>query len=340
MSEEGSFFAASSFTRFLIFLAGPLSSLLLTFLLFLAAGLIPVETISNPARIVLTEDYESVYHTAARQEDLRTGDLILSVDDVEVTSWEMLERYISDHKGETFALRVLRDGETREAVITPGENGVYGLTLYLEPVIGRAEENPYWAEGDMIISIDGNEINNTNDFYLYYHEGALVRLLRDGEEVVFTAASGRLPFAWKNNIEVRRSSTLKSAVPDGLEKTKEILLSVFSSLKSGDSSGFTGPAHAAQSIGSITLTGLETSALSGLHAALYLMAIVSISLFVANILPIPSFDGGQMLLNVINMIRRKGLTPRQYVVYQASGLAATALILISMYSSEIIQFFS
>ena len=44
---------------------------------------------------------------------------------------------------------------------------------------------------------------------------------------------------------------------------------------------------------------------NGLFDFLYLLSIISISLGVTNLLPIPGLDGGKILLILIEMIRRK-----------------------------------
>lgn len=346
LTEEGSFFATSSITRMLIFLSGPLSSLLLTFILFIIVGLIPVETISNPARIVLASDYFDLYGKEVTQSELKTGDLILTAGGIKIASYEEFENYLANHKGENIDLTLLRDGEEMSAQIASIDN-LYGITLYLEPIVGKCVENPYWMEGDVIAFVDGHEITNTNDFYRFAVAGAEVTVLRDGKSVTFSPSFSSIPFSWHNNIVIKRTSSLRKAIPDGFTHTKEILASTLSTLlklfsdnAEEGKSEITGPTRAAQSVGNIAIAGLETSLASGIRALLYLMAVVSVSLFVANILPIPSFDGGQVLLNLINLIRRKSITPREYIVYQILGLATTGLIMLYLYSSDIIHYLS
>ena len=72
---------------------------------------------------------------------------------------------------------------------------------------------------------------------------------------------------------------------------------------------------------------------------LQLLGIVSVSLSAGNSLPIPTFDGGQMLMSLIEAIRRKALTPRTYVILQITGMVAALIIMVMMYSLDFKAYF-
>ena len=101
----------------------------------------------------------------------------------------------------------------------------------------------------------------------------------------------------------------------------------------------TGPVKAAESIGGITVLAFSESSLSGLRAASRLLAMVSVSIAVGNMLPIPTFDGGQMLINVIEMVKRRALSPRSYVMLQIAGMVMALIIMILMYSLDVKAYF-
>lgn len=350
VAEHGSYFSTTPFVRFLIFLAGPMTNLLLSCILFIIIALIPVETISNEPRIVLTADYEDIYHTKALQGELRTGDLILTAGGAPVSSYEELESYILEHRGSTIPVTLMRDGEelSRDIVPTITETGAqYGITLYQKPVIGRTVGESEFYTGDLITEADGHLIENTNDFYRYAHQNSEITLIRSGESISFTYTGGEtFPFAWDNNIELRSQGNVATAISDGFKRTASTITSTLDSLikvvtgRSEDArQEITGPTRAAQSIGNITMLGFETSWRSGLRALLYLSSIVSLSLFIANMLPIPSFDGGGMLISLVQIIIGHELSPRAYVYFQIAGLIASGIILILMYSLDLKHYF-
>ena len=76
---------------------------------------------------------------------------------------------------------------------------------------------------------------------------------------------------------------------------------------------------ASQSIGMLTTSGFAHGFNSGMRIVLFLLASVSISLAVANLLPIPALDGGLILLSFAELVTRRTFHPRVYVVLQIVG---------------------
>ena len=70
---------------------------------------------------------------------------------------------------------------------------------------------------------------------------------------------------------------------------------------------------------------------SGVYDFIYLMCMISLSLGVTNLLPIPALDGGRLVLLIIEAIRRKPLS--EEVEFQIQMIGFTALILFSIYVS-------
>ena len=78
---------------------------------------------------------------------------------------------------------------------------------------------------------------------------------------------------------------------------------------------------------------------SGIRGLLQLLAIISISLSAGNILPIPTFDGGQMLMALFECIRRKALSPRTYVILQIIGMILAIAIMVIVYAIDAKAYF-
>jgi regulator of sigma E protease len=66
----------------------------------------------------------------------------------------------------------------------------------------------------------------------------------------------------------------------------------------------------------------------GASGLLQLMAVLSMSLGVVNLLPIPVVDGGQMVLLMVEGIRRRRLSPQTLELAQMIGLSIIALIFV------------
>jgi RIP metalloprotease RseP len=354
-TEKGSFFGTTPLVRFLIFLAGPVTNFLLSAFLFFLVYIIPVDVISNPARVLKTASYPALYGVSVEQNEIKDGDLILSLDGKKVRDWEQLAALLSSGNGETRETEVKRDGQILNLTLTSEEfegRMTFGLALYQSPVVGRAEKGSLYRKGDRIEAVDGKRIENTNDFYLETQgkETIKVTVLRDGKAKTFEANGGTsFDFAWETFYRNENGATFFSALKKGLLKASDVSGTTLEALSRlfGKKSGseeirntITGPTRAAQSIGMITMLGAEQSTIIGLRALLYLLGIVSISIFIANLLPIPNFDGGQMLINLYTILRRRELSPKGYVALQIAGLVCTILILVFMYSIDIIHYLS
>ncbi len=348
VAEHGSYFSTTPLIRFLIFLAGPAINILLALLFFVIIAAVPVETISNEAYVLKTESYPELYKTTILQPGIQNGDLILSIEGVECSSFEEAADILSSSKQKDVNAVISRNGEIIDTLLigTERDGGYsYGLTLQQKPIVGRIAGETEFRSGDIITSVNGHKIENTNDFYVEALNGGEAEVLREDELVkVNFKATTHYPFSWENRIEIKRVSD-GNPIAEGLIKTQEVILNTIHSLtslitgKSQDArSEITGPTRAASSIGSITVTGFQISWRSGLRALLYLSSIVSLSIAIANLLPIPSFDGGQMLINLYQICFRKELTPKAYVVFQILGMIASAIILILMYSIDLIYY--
>ena len=78
----------------------------------------------------------------------------------------------------------------------------------------------------------------------------------------------------------------------------------------------------------ITEMVVETN---GIYDFVYLMCMISLSLGITNLLPIPALDGGRLLLLIIEGFRRKPLNEKIELQIQMIGF--TLLILLSIFIS-------
>ena len=78
---------------------------------------------------------------------------------------------------------------------------------------------------------------------------------------------------------------------------------------------------------------------SGISQFIYFLSIISLSLGVSNLLPIPALDGGRLLLLIIEAIRRKPLKEELELKIQLIGFSL--IIFLSLYISfnDIIRIF-
>jgi regulator of sigma E protease len=73
----------------------------------------------------------------------------------------------------------------------------------------------------------------------------------------------------------------------------------------------------------------------GAYGFLQLMAALSLSLGVFNLMPIPVVDGGQMVLLLVEGVKRKRLAPRTWELAQIVGIAMIAVIFLLVMTVDI-----
>lgn len=82
----------------------------------------------------------------------------------------------------------------------------------------------------------------------------------------------------------------------------------------------------------------QRAAMEGLADLLMIMPAISMSLCFMNLLPIPPLDGGKVLIEIINLIRRKPLSKRAELVVSYIGIAFFLFVFIYVLRLDIIRF--
>ena len=213
----------------------------------------------------------------------------------------------------------------------------------LQPIIGKvlpdsAASAAGLKEGDLIISVDGTAINDWMQWVAYVksHADIAINLLieRDGVRlpVIITpkkveigqntegkvGASVYIPEELMKSVSVEYSLSPLAAIPAAIETTyyySVTSLKMMGKMLIGRASveNLSGPISIAQYAGQ--------SATMGLVPFLKYMALVSVSLGVLNLLPIPVLDGGHLLFFVLEGIKGRPVSERAQIFFQQIGIA-------------------
>lgn len=310
----------------------------------------------------------------AEEAGLRFGDKIVAVGNTETADWEstlvaILGEMVSDGR---VPLTLESDaGRQRIAVIDVGDDktrltepGVLFDGLGFEPwqppaVVGEladggAAEAAGLAVGDRITSVDNEPIRNFNDLRAVVGARAnrqvTVEYIRDGRSVSVDAVLGEqdvdgekrglLGIALSESIGdyyQRRTFTPLESLAEAASKTWTSTLftvQMLSRMVTGDVSikNISGPINIAQFAGD--------SAQRGIRSFLGFLAIVSISLGVLNLLPVPVLDGGQIVYQVIEMIKGSPMTERAQILGQQAGILALLLLMSFAFYNDIARILS
>ena len=353
--------------RVLVLLAGPAFNFIFAIVAYwaLLAGGIMVLT---PA--VGTVTPESYADTAG----LRFGDKIVAVGDTDTSNWEstlvaILGEMVSD--GRIGLTLESEDGHRRIATIIVGDDktrltepGVLFDGLGFEPwqppaVVGEisdggAAEAAGLAVGDRITAIDYEPVKNFNELRAVVapraNQEVMVEYVRDGraesvnamlgEQEVDGEKRGLLGIVLSESVGEyyqRRTFTPLESLGEAATKTWTSTLftiQMLGRMVTGDVSikNLSGPINIAQFAGD--------SAQRGIRSFLAFLAIVSISLGVLNLLPVPVLDGGQIVYQIVEMIKGSPMTERAQIIGQQAGILALLLLMSFAFYNDIARILS
>jgi regulator of sigma E protease len=235
--------------------------------------------------------------------------------------------------------------------------GITTVQPEMPPVLGNIvadspAEKAGLQAGDELISADGKTLSSWQDWVSLIQSNAdkamNIEILRNGEiqQLVITPAAdengiGRIGAAVNTEayeIPAELRSELRygplAAIPQAFTQTWQFSVTTLSGLwgmlvgtVSSDNLG--GPIAIAQFAGD--------SAQQGLVAFISFLAMISISLGILNLLPVPVLDGGHLLMYFFEWIRGKPLPESVQIQGQKIGLFLILLLMVFAFTNDIVR---
>jgi regulator of sigma E protease len=353
--------------RVAVLLAGPAMNLLFASLLYAILAMVGTESVKPIIGQVRLD-------SPAAAAGLQRGDQIVRVGDHAVEDTEELQialiRQFSDDG--VIRLRVRRDGgersltlrvqEDRRAMTEPGKL-LPGLGFDLatwndDTVVEVVPKDSAGARaglqaGDRVLAVDGQPVANTTEFIAMVSAAPSrdisIEVERAKERLRIVAAVppvleqgrtiGRLgitlkegPRTWPPGIvETHRSGPI-DAVAGGVAKTWEmssLTVQMLWRILTGQVSAknISGPISIAEFAG--------ISAYLGVTAFLAFLAIISVSLGVLNLMPVPLLDGGQIVYQLVEAVKGSPLSERAQLFGQQVGIALLVVLMSLAFYNDI-----
>ncbi len=212
--------------------------------------------------------------------------------------------------------------------------------------------------GDEIIEINGKEITDFTDIIsevsIRPDEDISVKVLRNNQELTFvlhtemdkSQGTGKIGVAADNTNVLEKHSpkyNIFSAFGHGFLDTFENIYLTIKSIgilfKGVEiQSAVSGPARVTEMLGSTIKEGFSAGLRVGIVSMLNFLGLISVSLFIMNLLPIPVLDGGLILIAFIETIFRRKINPKIQYYIQFIGLAFIIFLFILGTFSDISYF--
>ncbi|MFQ3619390.1 MAG: site-2 protease family protein [Spirochaetales bacterium] len=362
-----SFYAASPLKRMVVVVAGPLFNLFFAFLAFSVVWSIgfSYHTFSN--RIILEADFPNTGSQSfpAKEAGLQTGDEILFINDTPIQTYRDIQELVSKNPNTPLRFTYRRAGTVSQTVVTPELNkrtgaGRIGVYAWIEPIIDgvRKDSAAYIAglkPGDVLLRVDGESIPHTVFFMKKLSEARshpVQVTVQRGEQVFQTnllphfSETGGLDtgLSFKTLTYTSRSTSLGEAFYKGIEETKNTLsetIRSFGLLFKGInlSQAVSGPIRITYYVGEIASQGFSVDLATGITSSLSFLALLSVTLFFMNLLPIPVLDGGLLLLFIIELAFRRPLSSKFVYRYQYLGFLIVLSLIFLATMSDVFFFF-
>ena len=223
-----------------------------------------------------------------------------------------------------------------------------GVAVYNTNQIGEVQENSPAAtagleDNDTILAVDGKKISSwddlTNTVTKKPGKELTVLIEQDGKEKTVQMTPKTVKSNGEKVGQIGVGPYMKTGFGDkvigGLTQSWDMVKRIFSALGSLFT-GFSldklgGPVMMYQMSAEASRAGVKT--------VIYLMALLSVNLGIVNLLPIPAFDGGKILLNLIEGIRGKPLDPDKEGMITMIGFGFIMLLMILVTWNDIQRFF-
>jgi len=360
---QNTFDSKPKWQRALIMFAGPLANFLLSIFIF---SLIFLNT-PDPQTKAVIKTIDSSIIMSSKDEFILPGDEIYAINSLTISDPKDINLELLSYAGYTGAINLsLKRPEiddlvnvavlvkdflpTSESQSNPLQYMGLSTEYKMKPIIGNlVKSGPADAAGlknnDVISKIGNKKINYASDIRAAVssipNQNVLIDIYRDGDFI-------QLPISIGSSIDENGKEIGILGISFGTNRT------FFQSMSKGVYETYNLSVKTFQFIGKMVTGNMGTENLSGpigiaqmagntaqagFLPFMYLMALLSISLGVLNLLPIPVLDGGQLTLLGIEAIRGKPLPEKvENYIYTGGILMVGALMIFAIFN-DVSRFF-
>jgi regulator of sigma E protease len=341
-------------------LAGPVANFIL------AIGILSVIFVNSVERQFLPEVSNISSQYLQSNSSLKAGDILISINEKQVSSLQDIRLELLSLSGTNGTINFgFKTGSraSKYTVSVPVENYLsdpeeqntpenfmgFDLSMKLQPTIGVIAKDTEAAKSglmvnDRILAVNSQSIKSFEDLriFLQDYQGSDLdlKILRDEQTLYLN-----VPLSTRTNADGKEEKYI--GIMPGLKR------SFFSSVSKGAYETYNLSIKTLTFVGKMITRDLGTQNLSGpigivqmagdtakagFMPFLYLMALLSISLGVLNLLPIPVLDGGQLVMLGIEAVRGSPMPEKMENLFYMSGWVAVGFLMIFAVFNDISKF--
>ena len=366
---KNTFDSKPKWQRASIMFAGPLANFILAICIF--AGLImsnhPVlAPMVDPQEVPVILDVSNKEQNISPKSAFMPNDKILSINNKQIRSPKDFSLELLTYAGHSGDINfsVMRATESDPTSITltvddflsskeSQKDPIGYLAKYLEADIGF-RNNPIIGEvfdqsaahkaklklGDIVLEIAGEDINFAEDIGSVVKPNPNTTLefkIERNDEILYKAINiGSQDDVGVLGVSFRESRNFFEALSIGMYNTYNLSIKTLQ-LIGKMISGNMGTENLAGPIGIAQMAG--NTAQAGIAPFIYLMGLLSISLAVLNLLPIPVLDGGQLTLLGVEAVRGKPLPEKAENIIYTGGAVLVVMLMIFAVFNDVARFF-
>ena len=334
------FLSKPRWQRILVYLAGPAMNVVLSTAIFAGLFMVGIEVTNLNSIPPVIGDVDA--GSSAAKAGLHRGDEIVAVKGEPVKDWMKVMMELVTSPERPVALDVKRGEKTFKAVVTPGRNprddsgDLAGLNPLFRPQITQVlKDSPAQAAGfragDEVRTVAGKPVALDRDFVAMISKRAnqptAIQVMRDGKLLTLNVTprlegkNGKIGVGIGLFQRYSPGHAIVQSVLYNIEVVKGtfyVIGKIFTREVSAKSA-LSGPIGIAQATGE--------AARMGFKQLLYMMGLLSISIAVMNLLPIPILDGGQISILMVEEVIRRDLPLRMKEVISQVGFVMILLLM-------------
>jgi len=359
--SSDSYSSKKYYQKLLITLGGPIFNFILAIAIFFIINLFGTYKLMPIVGDVLS-------NSIANEKGIERGDLITKIDNTEVSSFSDAQLALSKRLGESgfLEIKVLRNENFYEFYLPINNwlsskepsNLLYELGIFppLEPVIGSVIKASPAAlggieSGDRILEIDDKSVLYWGDIRQEVNKSRgdeiSVKILRENrvntlyvnptfsENTLNWQIGISSSFEFSDKARVLEKFSVKDSLKNSISQTYKVIEnSIFFIgkiiLGQVSAKNLGGPVMIGQYAGESVIYG-------GLYSFFYLIALISISLGIVNLFPLPVLDGGQALILTIEKIIGRDLPEKILEFFYRLGTTFLIFLFVFVFFNDIFR---